>query len=75
MARRAALRSRRHGTSPARVVERLRMDEACRLLAENPHPIEVIADQVGYASPFSFSAAFKRVVGEPPSRYRARGAS
>jgi len=61
---------RQHGTSPARVVERLRMDEACRLLAESRHPIEVVADQVGYASAFSFSAAFKRCVGKPPSRFR-----
>ncbi len=46
------------------------MDAACRLLAESQHSIEVIADQVGYASAFSFSAAFKRSVGTPPSRYR-----
>lgn len=61
---------RHHGTTPARVVERLRMDEARRLLAESRHPIEVIADQIGYASAFSFSTAFKRVVGLSPSRFR-----
>ena len=60
----------RNGTSPAKVVESLRMEEARRLLSESLHPIEVIADQVGYASAFSFSAAFKRVVGDPPSRFR-----
>jgi AraC-like DNA-binding protein len=64
---------RLHGTSPARVVEGLRMEEARRLLSESQHPIEVIAEQVGYASAFSFSASFKRVVGEPPSRFRAVG--
>ena len=61
---------RHHGTTPARVVERLRMGEARRLLAESRHPIGVIADQIGYASAFSFSAAFKRVVGRSPSAYR-----
>ena len=61
---------RYHGTTPARVVEQLRMDEARRLLAESRHPIHVIADQVGYASAFSFSTAFKRVAGASPSRYR-----
>jgi AraC-like DNA-binding protein len=63
-----------HEASPARLVERLRMDAACRLLSESQHSIEVIADQVGYASAFSFSTAFKRVVGEPPSSFR-RGAA
>jgi AraC-like DNA-binding protein len=61
---------RQHGTSPGRVVERLRMDEACRLLSESRHSIQVVADQVGYASAFSFSAAFKRSVGKSPSRFR-----
>jgi AraC-like DNA-binding protein len=46
------------------------MEAACRLLTESRHSIEVIADQVGYASAFSFSAAFKRIVGAPPSQFR-----
>jgi len=66
---------RHHATSPARVVERLRMDEARRLLSESRHSIEVIADQVGYASAFSFSAAFRRIVGEPPSQFRIGAAT
>jgi AraC-like DNA-binding protein len=61
---------RHHATSPARVVEGLRMDQARRLLAESRYSIEVIADQVGYASAFSFSAAFRRCVGKPPSQFR-----
>ncbi len=61
---------RQHGTSPARVVERLRMEEACRLLSETRHPIDVIASQVGYASASSFSIAFKRLMDKTPSRFR-----
>lgn len=61
---------RHHGTTPARVAEQIRMDEARRLLADSRHSIEVIADQIGYASAFSFSAAFKRVVGTSPSGLR-----
>jgi AraC-like DNA-binding protein len=49
------------------------MEEASRLLTESAHSIDVIADQVGYASAFSFSAAFKRVVGMPPSQFRTVG--
>jgi AraC-like DNA-binding protein len=61
---------RHHGTSPAKLVERLRMEAACRLLLESRHSIDIVADQVGYASAFSFSAAFKRIVGERPSQFR-----
>lgn len=66
---------RRHATSPAKVVASLRMEEACRLLIASRHSIDVIADQVGYASAFSFSAAFKRSIGEPPSGFRRSAAA
>lgn len=66
---------RHHGCGPGRIVERIRMEEAKRLLSESRHPVQVVADQVGYASAFSFSAAFKRVVGESPSRFRNEAAS
>lgn len=66
---------RHYGTSPAKLVERLRMEAASRLLSESQHSIEVIADQVGYASAFSFSAAFKRIVGKPPSQFRIGAAA
>jgi AraC-like DNA-binding protein len=66
---------RLHGTSPAKLVERLRMEAACRLLSESKHSIDVIADRVGYANAFSFSAAFKRIVGEPPSQFRIGAAA
>ncbi|MDG2333795.1 MAG: AraC family transcriptional regulator [Myxococcota bacterium] len=61
---------RQHGTSPIRMVERLRMDQACRLLSESDYSIAVISDQVGYASAFSFSAAFRRIMGTSPSHFR-----
>jgi AraC-like DNA-binding protein len=66
---------RHHGTSPAKLVESLRTEAACRLLSESQHSIDVIADQVGYASAFSSSAAFKRIVGEPPSQFRIGAAA
>ncbi len=65
---------RQHAISPARMVERLRMNEACRLLSNSDHAIEVVADQVGYASAFSFSTAFKRVIGKSPSKFRSHAA-
>lgn len=61
---------RHYGVGPGQIVESIRMDEAKRLLLDSRHAIQVVADQVGYASAFSFSAAFKRVVGQSPSAYR-----
>ena len=62
---------RQHGVGPGQVVENIRRAEAKRLLADSDHSVQVIADQVGYASAFSFSAAFKRVVGKSPSAFRS----
>ena len=62
-----------HGSSPAKIVEHVRMGVARRLLTRTRHSIAEIADEVGYANAFSFSAAFKRVVGVPPSAFRAAG--
>ena len=59
---------------PGRIVEEIRMDEAKKLLAKSSQSIQVIADQVGYASGFSFSAAFKRFYGESPSAFRSQRA-
>ena len=64
---------RHHGVGPGRIVESIRMEEAKRLLADGRHSIQVVADQVGYASAFSFSAAFKRAVGRSPSGFRDGG--
>ena len=58
---------------PGRIVEGIRMDEAKRLLARSSQSIQAIAAQLGYASGFSFSAAFKRFYGEPPSAFRSQG--
>ena len=64
--------SRHHDLTPAAAVERIRMDQAARLLTGGSLPIAAIATQVGYATPFSFSAAFKRHHGVPPSTHRRR---
>lgn len=62
---------RHHGVGPGHIVENIRMEEAKRLLTDSRHSVQVIADQIGYASAFSFSAAFKRVVGKSPSAFRS----
>jgi AraC-like DNA-binding protein len=50
------------------------MDHAARLLAHGDLPVKAIATQVGYSTPYSFSAAFRRSRGCPPSVFRAKAA-
>ena len=42
------------------------------LLRETDHPVTEICLDVGFNSLGTFSRTFGEVVGEPPSRYRAR---
>jgi AraC-like DNA-binding protein len=48
------------------------MDHAAHLLAHGSLPIKAIASQVGYSTPYSFSVAFRRARGCPPSEFRER---
>ncbi|MBI3830973.1 MAG: helix-turn-helix transcriptional regulator [Planctomycetes bacterium] len=56
--------------SPMAHVAFLRMSRAGGMLATSDGKIDAIARAVGYENIFTFSAAFKRVMGVPPSRYR-----
>lgn len=58
------------GESPHRLLVHLRMELAARLVRQSDYPLAVIAQQVGYADAFIFSAAFKRYHGQAPSRWR-----
>ena len=51
------------------------VERAGTLLRSTPAKIEDIAVRVGFAGVYSFSAAFKRWSGVPPSEYRAREAA
>ena len=47
-----------------------RIQWAEKLLLSGIDPISVISEQVGYASPYYFSACFKKLTGKTPSEYR-----
>ncbi|MDD3410118.1 MAG: helix-turn-helix domain-containing protein [Eubacteriales bacterium] len=47
-----------------------RIDKARHLLTATSDPISLISDEVGYASPYYFSACFKKITGKTPSEYR-----
>jgi AraC-like DNA-binding protein len=60
------------GRPPLSQLTQLRMLFAADLLACTAEKISSIAARVGYEDAFAFSNAFKREMGQPPSRYRLR---
>ncbi|CAN5399753.1 AraC family transcriptional regulator [soil metagenome] len=59
------------GQTPARYVAHLRMQEAKLWLVRDRLKIAVVARRLGYESEAAFSRAFKRIIGAPPSHFRA----
>ena len=60
------------GTSPARYVERVRLDAARRLLELTGDGIATVARRAGFRNAETLHRAFKRVLGVTPTDYRAR---
>jgi len=59
------------GRSIGDYMSRMRLDSAKRLLAADKS-VKAIAYSLGFASPSSFSYAFRRAVGETPRQFRQR---
>lgn len=62
--------TQRMGEPPGQYRIRRRMERACALLLSSDRPIGAVADDLGYASPYEFSAQFRRRFGLSPSAYR-----
>lgn len=60
------------GTTPARFVERIRLDAARRILEDTALPVESIAGRTGFASAEVMRRAFVRQLGVAPTDYRVR---
>jgi AraC-like DNA-binding protein len=58
------------GSSPARELERLRLERICRQLEDGDLPITAIARGSGYRSQRAFLRAFKRGCGLTPGDWR-----
>ena len=63
-------RLHRHGLTYSELVERVRDEEACRLLQEDSRSIAEIAARLGYSDPSHFSRAFRRWEGVCPRTYQ-----
>lgn len=59
------------GMTPARFVERVRVEAARRLLEETSRGIPDIAAACGFGSQETMRIAFRRTLGVPPKRYRS----
>jgi transcriptional regulator GlxA family with amidase domain len=60
------------GVTPARYVERIRLEAARRILESSKKNIEEVAEATGFSSPEVLRRAFARQVGVSPAAYRAR---
>ncbi len=63
------------GQTPARAVERLRVEAARRLLADSRLPVKRIAQRCGFGSEETMRRGFLRVLAVTPQDYRARFAT
>jgi transcriptional regulator GlxA family with amidase domain len=60
------------GMTPARAVERLRVEAARRLLSDTRLPVKRIADRCGFGSEETLRRSFGRLLALTPQDYRAR---
>lgn len=64
--------NRYRGTGVIEYVQRIRMEEAKRLLVETDDIVAVIAEKVGYEDAASFGRTFVRQIGCSPGKFRER---
>jgi transcriptional regulator GlxA family with amidase domain len=60
------------GMTPAKFVERVRVEAARRWLEESNDPVELLAERSGFSDPERMRRAFMRQIGVGPRCYRAR---
>lgn len=58
------------GQSPAKAVERLRLEAARVMMEDGRHPMEVVARETGFADRNRMRRAFLRAYGQPPQSLR-----
>jgi AraC-like DNA-binding protein len=61
------------GETPAKYVAKVKMFQARHWIARDGMRVATVANRLGYDSEASFSRAFKRIIGHPPSEARVAG--
>lgn len=59
------------GCTPARFVERVRVEHVCDLLQRSDWPLERVAQRAGFGSIDGLQRAFRRHMGTTPAKYRS----
>jgi transcriptional regulator GlxA family with amidase domain len=68
----ARIYAARMGVTPARMVERIRVEAVRRILEETDMPIKRVASECGFGQEDRLRRAFARQVGTTPAEYRQR---
>jgi transcriptional regulator GlxA family with amidase domain len=58
------------GQSPAKAVEKLRLEAARLMIEQSHHPIDVVAQETGFVDRRRMREAFLRIFGQPPQVIR-----
>ncbi len=62
---------KRHtGLAPYQYARQLRLEKARRMIGSSSQSLQNIAEQLGFASPYHLSAAFKKQYGQSPDHWR-----
>ena len=61
---------RETGQSPAKAVEKLRLESARLMIEQSLHPIQIVAKETGFVDPRRMREAFLRTFGLPPQAFR-----
>jgi transcriptional regulator GlxA family with amidase domain len=59
------------GQPPARAVEKIRVESARLLIESGGHSIERVATHTGFDDPERMRRAFRRILGQPPQRFKS----
>ncbi len=71
----ARIYAERVGRTPAKTVEAMRLEAACRALEETSLPLKAIADMTGHGEEQNLRRVFQRQLGISPIQYRQRFAA
>lgn len=60
------------GLTYRKLLDRVRLEEACRLIMNSDARLTEVAYQLGFSGPSHFSRAFRRWIGMAPQQFRQR---